>query len=209
MIGMHIIYAITGPMKSGKTNELKSIMSKVSYRTDLSSIFIKKEDKRNEEQFGKTILDEYNPFFIDFDDAIGIYEVCKDKDLIYVDEAQFLNNKMPEIFSYLTTKGKDIVVCGLDLDFKGEPFGVMPDFLSLAFNVNKHTAVCEYDSCNNLATRTQRLINNKPANYLDKIVKIQNESMLKDNENYEARCFKHHFVPGKPDFLSSFTGQSS
>jgi thymidine kinase len=75
------------------------------------------------------------------------------------------------------------------MDFRGEPFGPMPALLALADDIQKLHAICV--TCGEDATRTQRLVNGQPANYHDPII------MVGASEAYEARCRKHHSVPGR------------
>jgi thymidine kinase len=80
-----------------------------------------------------------------------------------------------------------VLVAGLDMDFRGEPFGVMPEFLAIAEQVDKFQAICMV--CGEPASRTQRLVNGKPARYSDPVVIVGAAEM------YEARCRLHHEVP--------------
>ena len=81
------------------------------------------------------------------------------------------------------------MAAGLDLDFRGEPFGVMPSLMTYAEFVTKLTAVCM--RCGAPATRTQRLVDGHPARYDDPIIQVG------ASESYEARCRHCHEVPGK------------
>ena len=81
-----------------------------------------------------------------------------------------------------------VIVAGLDCDFRGEPFGIMPELLARAEDVTKLHAICQV--CGNLASRTQRIINGKPASYDDPII------MIGATESYEARCRQCHVVLG-------------
>jgi thymidine kinase len=78
-------------------------------------------------------------------------------------------------------------VAGLDMDFRGEPFGAMPALMAQAELVDKLHAICMV--CGEAATRTQRLINGRPAHYHDPVV------VVGASEMYEARCRHHHDVP--------------
>lgn len=89
----------------------------------------------------------------------------------------------------MANKGIRVIVAGLDKDFRGEPFGIMPELLARAEFVTKLSACCKV--CGQGATRTQRIINGKPAYYEDPII------LVGANESYEARCRKHHEVPHK------------
>jgi len=122
---------------------------------------------------------------------------------IYLDEAQFFDTDLPKTIlaiNDLFFKIKDrllpveIMVAGLDLDFRGEPFGPVPGLLAFADTVTKHVAVCTVCGENN-ATRTQRLINGKPARFNDEII------LIGADEAYTARCARHHEVPGRPEFV--------
>ena len=80
-----------------------------------------------------------------------------------------------------------MLVAGLDTDFRGEPFGPMPILMSMAERVDKLHAICMV--CGDEASRTQRLVNGKPARYDDPVV------IVGASEMYEARCRVHHEVP--------------
>ena len=91
----------------------------------------------------------------------------------------------------LRRSGRHVVVTGLNLDFAGRPFGPMPELMARADEVTMLTAICVI--CGETATRTQRLVNGRPAAYTDPII------LIGAQEAYEARCREHHVVPGKPD----------
>ncbi len=116
-------------------------------------------------------------------------------DKVFIDEIQLFDDSIVDVVKYLLEADIQVIFGGLALDFRGEPFGSMPTLLSLCDEIEKPSAVCVYeengDRCGGNATRTQRLVNGKPANYNDPIV------MIGDSE-YEPRCIKHHQVPGKP-----------
>ena len=120
---------------------------------------------------------------------------------IYIDEAQFFDTaltriviKIDELFRiYNGHHSFEIVIGGLDTDFRGEPFGPMPELMARADSVTKHVAVCSVCGENN-ATKTQRLVNGKPASWHDPVV------MVGAKELYTARCPMHHEVLQKPVF---------
>ena len=95
-----------------------------------------------------------------------------------------------EVCEYLADQGQRVMVAGLDKDFRGEPFGVMPELLTRAEFVTKLTAVCA--KCGAPATRTQRLIGGKPASFNDPVV------LVGAKEHYEPRCRHCHTVEDKP-----------
>ena len=108
-----------------------------------------------------------------------------------VDEAQFLDEGIVEVAQRLAGRGVRVIVAGLDMDFRGEPFGAMPRIMALAETVDKLQAICMV--CGAPASRTQRLVNGRPAAYTDPII------LIGAQDSYEARCREHHVVPGKPD----------
>jgi thymidine kinase len=95
----------------------------------------------------------------------------------------------------LADRGLRVIVTGLDLDFRGEPFGPMPLLMAEAELVDKLHAICVV--CGAPASRTQRLINGQPANYNDPVI------MVGANEVYEARCRDCHQVPGRVEALGT------
>jgi len=117
---------------------------------------------------------------------------------IFIDEGQFFEGDLAMVVQYLDeTLNIDVVVAGLDTNFKGEPFSPMPGIMAVADEVRKHTAVCKYKNgdekvCGSVATRTQRIVDGDPASYVDPEVVVGAE------EAYEARCKGHHVVPDKP-----------
>ncbi|WP_407538603.1 thymidine kinase [Deinococcus radiomollis] len=109
-------------------------------------------------------------------------------DVVGFDEAQFFDDGLVPLALELADLGVRVILAGLDLDFRGEPFGVMPELLSRAESVEKLTAICVI--CGAPATRTQRLIGGQPARRSDPVV------MVGAAESYEARCRVHHELNG-------------
>lgn len=107
--------------------------------------------------------------------------------VVAIDEVQFFDESTLEVVQTLVCKDIRVILAGLDTDFRGEPFGYMPQLLCLAEEVTKLHAICVI--CGELASRTQRLVNGKPAHYDDPII------MVGADEAYEARCRQHHIVP--------------
>lgn len=114
--------------------------------------------------------------------------------VVAIDEAQFFDRGLTEVVEKLANRGLRVIVAGLDLDFRAEPFGPMPNLMSMAEEVTKLRAICVV--CGEPACRSQRLVNGKPAGYDDPII------MVGAQETYEARCRQHHDVPGAPTLLS-------
>jgi thymidine kinase len=111
----------------------------------------------------------------------------QDTTVVGIDEAQFLDDEITTIVDSLADKGIRVILAGLDLNFKGEPFGVMPVLMARAEQVDKLQAICMV--CGEPASRTQRLVNGKPAHFNDPVI------IVGASEMYEARCRAHHEVP--------------
>jgi len=110
-----------------------------------------------------------------------------DTTTVGIDEAQFFDDGIVEVVEGLANHGLRVIVTGLDRDFRGEPFGCMPELMARAEKVDKLRAICMV--CGEDASRTQRLVNGEPARYDDPIVVVGAQEM------YEARCRMHHQVP--------------
>ncbi|MFP4402207.1 MAG: thymidine kinase [Candidatus Nanoarchaeia archaeon] len=196
------LYVITGPMKSGKSKELFRLLDRFSYLTNMSILALKPDiDTRkfearassNEELIGVsfTTISAANPQILNSYFKESFY------DIVILDECQFFSHNIVAQIDELMSKGVYVICSGLDLDFRGETFGPMGDLLARAQHVSKLSGICEYEECNNPATRTQREINGKPAHYNSPIILVGDEE-----EGYSCRCFKHHVV--NKDSLNEF-----
>jgi thymidine kinase len=107
--------------------------------------------------------------------------------VVAFDEAQFFDPGLVDLVVGLAHLGVRVIVAGLDLDFRGEPFGVMPDLLARAEHVEKLSAICV--CCGAPATRTQRLVDGRAAHYDDPVI------LVGAAESYEPRCRACHEVP--------------
>jgi len=109
-----------------------------------------------------------------------------DTTVVAVDEGQFFDEGLVDLCEELADRGVRVIVAGLDMDFRGEPFGPMPQLMARAERVDKLQAICVV--CGGPASRTQRLINGQPAAYDDPVI------LVGANEVYEARCRGCHEV---------------
>lgn len=116
-----------------------------------------------------------------------ISELKPETTVVGVDEAQFFDDDIVSVVESLVERGIRVIVAGLDMNFKGEPFACMPELMARAEKVDKLQAICMV--CGEAASRTQRLVNGKPARYDDPVV------IIGASEMYEARCRLHHEVP--------------
>ena len=115
-------------------------------------------------------------------------------EVVAIDEVQFLDSRVVDVCEALAAGGRRVIVAGLDQDFRGESFGPMPELMARAEHVDKLQAICVI--CGAPASRTQRLINGRPASYHDPII------LVGATEAYEARCRSCHEVP-RCDALAS------
>ncbi|MBB4823164.1 thymidine kinase [Sporosarcina luteola] len=181
------IEVICGSMFSGKSEELIRRVRRAQFAKQKIAVFKPAIDDRYSEEAvvshnGTTVI--ATPVSHSFE--IKEY-ISEDLDVIAIDEAQFFDEEIVDIVSELADEGFRVIVAGLDQDFRSEPFGPMPRLMAIAENVTKLQAVCTV--CGSPASRTQRLINGKPAGYDDPII------LVGASEAYEARCRKHHEVP--------------
>jgi thymidine kinase len=185
------IEVICGPMFAGKTEELLRRVKRLEYAKQNIVVFKPLIDNR----FAENEVVSHNnnrTKSVNISRAAQIFDhVDSDTDVVAVDEIQFLDEEAVQICEFLAEKGIRVIVSGLDRDFRGEPFSFMPRLLAIAEYVTKLTAICV--KCGIPATRTQRIVNGKPARYDDPIVLIGAE------ESYEARCRQCHKVYRKPN----------
>ncbi len=184
------IEVITGPMFAGKTEELIRRIKRLEYAKQNIIVFKPTIDDRYSES-EVVSHDHSRTQSINITKSKEILKYVKNEtNVVAIDEVQFLDEQVVDICEYLADNGKRVIVSGLDRDFRGEPFSFMPKLMSLAEYVTKLSAICV--KCHTPATRTQRIINGKPANYNDPII------LVGAQDSYEARCRDCHDVPGKP-----------
>jgi thymidine kinase len=118
------------------------------------------------------------------------HDKTKEKPVIAIDEVQFFDDQLGEVCEELANHGYIVYAAGLDMDFRGVAFPSMLKLMAYAEKIIKLTAICT--ECGAPATKTQRLIDGKPASFTAPVVKIGN------TESYSARCRQHHVVENKP-----------
>jgi len=185
------IEVVCGPMFAGKTEELIRRIKRLDFAKKKYLVFKPKIDNR----YGDNVISSHNKNTkkaINVEKSTDILKHVTDEyDVIIIDEAQFFDDKIVAVVDKLADDGFRVIVGGLDRNFRGEPFGPMPQLLAIAEVVTKLTAICQISG--KPATRTQRIINGKEAKYDDPIVLIDAE------ESYEPRSRNKHKVPGKPN----------
>ena len=180
------IEVVCGSMFSGKTEELMRRLRRATIAKQCTQVFKPAVDTR---YASKAIAShnglQLNAIPVQTSDEIRRL-VDPDVGVIAIDEIQFFDNGVVALCNELAEMGHRVICAGLDMDFRGEPFGPIPQLLAIAEKVDKLQAICVV--CGHAASRTQRLIEGKPACYEDPIV------LVGASEVYEARCRTHHEV---------------
>lgn len=171
---------ICGSMFSGKSEELIRRLRRTQIAGKSTLAFKHSLDDRKTTEYvishnGTKIA----AFPIDTPEAI-LELLPADIQVIGIDEAQFFSTALIDVVLKLVDEGKHVIVAGLNLTFRADPFGPMPTLMALADHITKLTAICTL--CGTEAYFTQRLVNGKPARYDDPIILVGAE------EAYQARC---------------------
>lgn len=187
------IEMIVGCMFAGKTEELIRRIHVLSYAKKKIKVFKPEiDDRYAKEEIVSHSGDRIPCITVKCAKDI-LKHVDNEDDVIAIDEIQFFDKDVIDICEYLADKGMRVMCAGLDKDFRGEPFGVVPELLTRAEFVTKLTAVCA--KCGAPATRTQRIVNGVPASFDHEIV------MVGAKEHYEPRCRHCHEILNKPKKL--------
>ncbi len=180
------IEVITGPMYCGKSEELIRRIKRIKIAKQQVKVFKPALDDR----YGRKNVVSHSGHSIqavpvDHPEEI-LEKIDSTADAVAVDEAQFFHEDLIEICEEMADMGMRVIIAGLDRDFKGEPFGPMPELMARAEYIDKLHAICI--KCGEPASRTQRLIDGRPAAYNDPVILVGAE------EVYEARCRSCHEV---------------
>lgn len=186
------IELICGSMFSGKTEELLRRIRRAEIARKHIQVFKPKVDNR----YGIQRVASHDG--VAWDNALVVSlareiltHVQPETEVVAIDEIQFFDWEVADVCTLLANRGLRVIGAGLDQDFRGEPFGPMPLLMALAERLDKLHAICV--ACGASASRTQRLIDNRPARYDDPVI------LVGGSESYEARCRTCHQVPGKPE----------
>jgi len=188
---MPILEVIVGPMFCGKSEELIRRVRRAKIARQKVVVFKPKIDDR----YSITEVVSHNgtkteSYAVEDSQEI-LAKIEPDTNVVAIDEVQFFDDGVIDVCQALVNSGRRVICAGLDQDFRGEPFGPVPVLMALAEDVTKLSAICNV--CGGPATRTQRIIDGRPANYNDPII------LVGAQEHYEARCRWCHEVPGKPE----------
>jgi thymidine kinase len=182
------VHVICGCMFCGKTDEMLRLLRRFSIAGRRVILVKPRLDTRTDEV---TVVSRSGAQHtaVSVASSAEIEGLVGDADIVAIEEGQFFDDALPEVVERLADAGRQVVVTGLDRDFRGIPFGPMPRLMALADQVTKLTAICVV--CGEPATRTQRLIDGAPATAESPLIVIGGMG----DETYEARCRLHHEVP--------------
>ena len=167
------IEVICGSMFSGKTEELIRRIRRAKIAKQ--SVIICKPSIEDRYERDKVV--SHNMRAIDcitVGDATDIIELCQDKEVVGIDEAQFFNNSLVDVCNLLANQGVRVIIAALDMDYEGNPFEPIPQLMSIAEDVTKVRAICI--KCGDLA------------NYSYRTVDKDDQILLGEKNKYEARC---------------------
>ncbi len=172
------IEVIVGSMFSGKTEELIRVLRRAQFAKQSIQVFKPRIDDRYSVDDVASHDRQLLPATV-IDGAAEIYShLHPETKVIGIDEGQFFDDELVDVAGELADRGLRVVIAGLDLNWKGEPFHPMPELMAIAETVKKLRAVCVV--CGESASRTQRLVANQKA------------ILVGDHTSYEARC-RHCF----------------
>jgi thymidine kinase len=171
---------ICGSMFSGKTEELIRRLRRAELAQQKTHIFKPAIDTRRDALTINSHNGSMLPAFLVHDSSIVLTTPLTPAAVVGIDEVQFFDERIVDAILILVEKGHRVIVAGLDLDFRGIPFGCVPQLLALADSITKLNAVCI--ACGADAHFTQRLINGKPARFDEPIF------LLGVEDCYQARC---------------------
>ena len=178
---------ITGPMSCGKTEELLRRIRRCIIAKKKVKVISPEVDTRAKGDY----IESRNGLWLDaikVKHSVQILSAVKDAEVVAIDELQFFDSNIAKVITQLMNEGKKVIGTGLELDFKAEPFGSMPELMCIATKVDKLHAVCMKCGCEH-ATRTQRLIDGQPADKNSPLI------MIGGDETYEARCLDCYELP--------------
>lgn len=181
------VEVICGSMFCGKTEELIRRLRRARIAKQEVQVFKPLVDHR----YNHTKVTSHSGLDVDATPVANPEEIMAQLSpgttVVGIDEVQFFDPSIVVVVENLAENGIRVVVTGLDTDFRGEPFGCMPQLMARAEKVDKLHAICMV--CGEAASRTQRLVDGKPAHFDEPIVVVGAQEM------YEARCREHHQVP--------------
>ena len=190
-LGWGSIEVVCGPMFSGKTEELIRRVRRAQIARQSVQIFKPHLDNRYHE---KHVVSHSSLMVqaLALSSSLELWEKVEDSTrIVAIDEVQFFDENILVVIKRLVNRGIRIICAGLDQDYRGEPFGVMPDLLCIADRVDKIQAICTI--CGSPASKTYRS---------DDEQEDREQVLIGGEERYQARCFYHWNFPQKKEFSS-------
>jgi thymidine kinase len=182
------VEVIAGVMFSGKSEELLRRVRRAVIARKRVQLFKSHLDERYGGVQRISTHDGAQVDAVPVDSSAEIMRrVRPETEVVAIDEAQFLDLGIVAVAGALADRGIRVVLAGLETDFRGEPFGAMPELLAVAEIVDKLHAICVV--CGDPACRNQRLVDGRPARYDSPTI------LVGGSESYEARCRHCHRVP--------------
>jgi thymidine kinase len=186
---------ICGPMFSGKSEELIRRLRRANIAKQKIAVFKPELDTRR----GVDRVTSHNGSAMEAQPIADLDDIMQhvaqnDIEVIGIDEVQFFPHDIIAVICHLVEAGKRVIAGGLDLDFRGVPFGPIPTLLAIADDITKLRSICTI--CCKDAHFTQRLVNNAPANFDDPVIQLGAE------EAYQARCRSCYIIDKKPMFTA-------
>jgi thymidine kinase len=190
------IEVICGSMFSGKTEELLRRLKRAQIARQKIQVFKPVVDNR----YSQDHVQSHDASKVSSRPVEKARDILRHVDdntrVVGIDEAQFFDDAVVEVAQKLAYRGMRVIVAGLDMDFRGRPFGAMPTLLALAESVTKLSAVCMV--CGGPASRSQRIVSKAPGESTSSETSSHQETILVGaSDAYEARCRFCH----EPDLL--------
>jgi thymidine kinase len=176
------IEVVTGPMFSGKSEELIRLLRRAAIARQRVAVFKPALDNR----FGTSDVVSHSQWRSPCEVVERAEEILNRLDprteVVGIDEAQFFDEALPRVCSHLASLGKRVIVAGLDMDYRGIPFGPMPTILAIAEKVDKISAICSRCGA--------------PAAYTQRLTASAEQVVVGAADVYEARCRRCHEPDG-------------
>ena len=176
------IEVVTGPMFSGKSEELIRLLRRAAIARQRVQVFKPALDNR----FQTSDVVSHSQWRLPCEVVERAEEILSRLDprteVVGIDEAQFFDDALPDVCSHLASLGKRVVVAGLDMDYRGVPFGSMPTILAIAEKVDKISAICSRCGA--------------PAAYTQRLTEAEEQVVVGAADVYEARCRRCHEPEG-------------
>ena len=186
------IEVICGCMFSGKTEELIRRLRRAIIARQKVAIFKPRIDNRYSENHLVSHSELKIPSTV-VDNARQILELSLESHVVGIDEAQFFDEELVEVSKKLANMGKRVIIAGLDMDYRGEPFEPIPQLLAVAEYITKTSAIC--------------VICGNPAHFTQRKIKKGDRVIVGASDIYEARC-RNCFEPPEPETLAEAPNQS-